>query len=105
MEDLEMFRRLGKICVLIVLGAGFAVQAAGQSGAAAVESYFTGKEVTAKIDMPGTQKGVDLKFDSNSPMNWKEYGSRVKQFGAAIRKSDRVRVTSVVVKKDMIEFQ
>ncbi len=100
-----MIRRLGSVCALIVLAAASAVQIAGQSGAPALESYFTGKEVTPKIDMPGTQKGVDLKFDSSAPMNWKEYGSRVKQFEAAIRKGDRVRVTSVVVKKDMIEFQ
>jgi hypothetical protein len=38
-------------------------------------------------------------------MDWKEYGSRVKQFGTAIPKGNTSRVTSVVVKKDMIEFQ
>lgn len=58
-----------------------------------------------KIDMPGTQKGVDLRFDKSTPMNWKEYASRVKGNGAAIRKGDTVRITAFVVKKDMIEFQ
>jgi hypothetical protein len=38
-------------------------------------------------------------------MNWKEYSSRLKQSGAAIRKGDVARVTGIVVKKDMIEFQ
>jgi hypothetical protein len=55
--------------------------------------------------MPGTQKGVDLKFNKPSPMDWKAYSSRLKQFDAAIHKSDTVRVTSIVVKGDMIEFQ
>jgi hypothetical protein len=51
----------------------------------ALQAYFSGKQVAVKIDMPGTQKGVDLRFNKPSPMDWKEYGSRVKQFGVAIR--------------------
>ena len=68
-------------------------------------SYFTGKEVLVKIDMPGTQKGIDLRYNKSEPMNWKEYSSRIKQCGTAIRKGDIARVTTVVVKKDTIEFQ
>ena len=59
----------------------------------------------AKIDMPGTQQGVDLQFDRGTPMDWKQYSSRLKKFGVAIPKEERATVTSVVVKKDMIEFQ
>ena len=70
-----------------------------------IESYFSGKQVVLKIDMPGTQKGVDLRFNKTPPMNWKEYSTRLKQSGPAIRKGDVARVTSIVVKKDMIEFQ
>lgn len=76
-----------------------------QGSAEEIEKYFTGKEVVLKLDMPGSQKGVDLKFNKSTPMDWKEYSSRLKQFGVAIRKGDTARVTSVVVKKDMIEFQ
>jgi hypothetical protein len=73
--------------------------------AATVQNYFQGKQVVLKIDMPGSQKGVDLRFNQGTPMNWKEYGSRIKQFGVAIHQGDVARVTSVVVKKDTIEFQ
>ncbi len=73
--------------------------------AATVQNYFNGKQVVLKIDMPGSQKGVDLRFNKPTPMDWKEYGSRMKQFGAAIHQGDVARVTSVVVKGDMIEFQ
>ena len=66
---------------------------------------FVGKEVVVKIDMPGTQQGVDLRFDKDNPMNWKEYSNRLKANGVAIRKGDTVRVTGVVVKDDRIEFQ
>lgn len=76
-----------------------------QSGASTIEAYFTGKEVVLKIDMPGTQKGVDLRFNKATPMDWKEYSGRIKQSGTAIRKGDTARVTAIVVKKDVIEFQ
>ncbi len=66
---------------------------------------FVGKEVVMKIDMPGTQQGVDLRFDKDNPMNWKEYSNRLKANGVSIRKGDTARVTGVVVKNDRIEFQ
>lgn len=86
------------LCLLV------AVPVHAQTGSSIV-SYFTGKEVLVKIDMPGTQKGIDLRFNKPEPMNWKEYSSRIKQFGTAIHKGDTARVTGIVVKKDMIEFQ
>ena len=55
--------------------------------------------------MPGTQQGVDLRFNKDNPMNWKEYSSRLKSNGVAIHKGDTARVTAVVVKDDRIEFQ
>jgi hypothetical protein len=70
-----------------------------------LSSYFTGKEVVLKIDMPGSQQGVDLRYNKDNPMNWKEYANRLKSNGAAIHKGDTARVTAVVVKDDRIEFQ
>src|SRR5271165_639908 len=96
-EGLEMLRRLGNVIALVIAFAICALSLAAQGAPSALEGYFTGKEVQLKIDMPGTQKGVDLRFDQGSPMNWKEYSSRVKQFGAAIRKGDQARVTAIVV--------
>ena len=73
--------------------------------AADVQNYFQGKQVQLKIDMPGTQQGVDLRFDRGAPMDWKQYSSRLKKFGVAIPKDARSTVTLINVKKDMIEFQ
>lgn len=70
-----------------------------------LDGYFTGKEVTLKIDMPGTQQGVDLRYNKDIPMNWKEYSKRLKSNGVAIPKGATARVTAVVVKDDRIEFQ
>jgi hypothetical protein len=66
---------------------------------------LVGQEVVLKMDMPGTQQGVDLRFDKDNPMNWKEYANRLKSNGVSIRKGDTARVTSVVAKNDRIEFQ
>ncbi len=71
----------------------------------ALSNYFTGKEVVLKIDMPGTQQGVDLSFNKDNPMNWKQYSGRLKANGVSIHKGDAARVTSFVVKDDRIEFQ
>jgi hypothetical protein len=70
-----------------------------------IESYFTGKEVVLKLDMPGTQQGVDLLLNKDVPMNWKEYSNRIKSNGISIPKGATARVTGVVVKDDRIEFQ
>ncbi len=80
----------------------FAAQAGGQS---ALQSYFVGKQVTLQIDMPGTAKGVDLRQDRDDPMDWKQYSSRLKEFGPAIRTRDRSTITTLVVKKNLIEVQ
>jgi hypothetical protein len=96
---------MSRFVFLLATFALVSTPAVGQSGADAIQSYFTGKQVIVKIDMPGSQKGVDLRFNKPTPMDWKEYGSRVKQFGVAIHQGDVARVTAVVVKNDMIEFQ
>jgi hypothetical protein len=90
--------------LIFLASAIFVLSAAAQSDSA-LESYFTGKEVLVKIDMPGTQKGIDLRYNKPTPMDWKEYASRLKTFGASIRKGDTARITGINVKKDMIEFQ
>jgi hypothetical protein len=59
-----------------------------------IGAYFPGKQVVLKIDMPGTQKSVDLRFNKTAPMDWKEYSSRIKQAGTAIRKGDQDKLPS-----------
>lgn len=90
---------------LLVLCVAFCALIPAVAQTSPLESYFTGKQFVAKIDMPGSEKGIDLKFDKPTPMDWNEYSSRIKSFGPAIRKGDAVRVTKFNVKKDIIEFQ
>jgi hypothetical protein len=96
-----MFRSIACVGMFAFCCAGTVLGQADSS----LESYFTGKEVVVKIDMPGTQKGIDLKYNKPTPMDWNDYSSRLKSSGIAIHKGDVARVTKFVVKSDMIEFQ
>jgi hypothetical protein len=98
---------LPRVCsVLLFLIALAASPASAQnSGQAALQNAFVGKQVVLQIDMPGTQQGVDLRPERDDPMDWKQYSGRLKQYGPALRSGDRATVTTLVVKKNLIEFQ
>lgn len=81
-----------------------ACQVAGQSPEA-LSQYFEGKQVTMKLDMPGSQKGVDIYPDKPQPLDMKSYSNRIKSFGVSLRNGDTVMITKVKVKSDSIEFQ
>src|ERR1700678_2031351 len=68
-----------------------------------VQNYFEGKEVQLKIDMPSTQQGVDFRFDRGTPMDWKQYSSRLKKFGGGTPEDGTATVTTIAVKKDMVQ--
>ncbi|HTC74589.1 MAG TPA: hypothetical protein VK684_03355 [Edaphobacter sp.] len=89
---------------------GFAVLFAGARGAVAqnpdaLSPYFEGKQVVVKMDMPGTQKGVDIYPNRQPTLDAKSYGDRMKEFGVSLQNGQRVMVTKVKVNKDNVEFQ
>ena len=71
----------------------------------ALRSFFEGKRIAVKIDMPGTSDGVDVRPDASRALDFRQYGDRLKAYGAALRAGDSAIVTLVKVKKDLIEFQ
>jgi hypothetical protein len=71
----------------------------------ALRQYFEGKQVTLKIDMPATQRGVDVYLNRPQPMDTSSYGDRLKKFGIALRRDDTTMITKVKLKPDGIEFQ
>ncbi len=91
--------------IFFVLLAALLPAVAQNSGQTALQQYFVGKQVKLRIDMPGTQQGVDLRVERDDAMDWKSYSNRLKQFGPAIRTRDRATITTIVVKKNLIEFQ
>lgn len=72
---------------------------------ATLRSFFEGRRVVVKIDMPGTSDGVDLQVDSRQPMDFGRYRERLKADGVAIHAGESVVVTLVKLKKDLIEVQ
>jgi hypothetical protein len=71
----------------------------------ALRSFFEGRRVTLKIDMPGTSDGVDVRADAARAIDYQRYGDRLKTYGTSIRAGDSSVVTLVKMKKDVIEFQ
>lgn len=71
----------------------------------ALKSYFEGRRVTLRMDMPGTSDGVDVHADARRAIDYQHYRDDLKRYGTAIRAGDSVVVTLVKVKKDLIEFQ
>jgi hypothetical protein len=70
-----------------------------------LKRFFEGKQVTVKIDMPGTQLGIDVYPNREQALDAGRYGYRMKSYGTAIRNGDTVMVTKVHVTKKNIEFQ
>src|SRR5262245_3600915 len=73
---------------------------------AVLRQAFEGKVVAVKIDMPATQRGVDVYPLDAMPIDFREVAQRLKDNSTALRISQQVMVTKVVVKKNShIEFQ
>lgn len=95
----------GRIVVALTVasvGVSTVVQAQDE---ATLRTYFEGRRVTVKIDMPGTSDGVDVRTDASRPIDYQRYGDRLKTYGTAIRAGESTTITLVKVKKDLIEFQ
>ena len=92
------------VLVSTVLLLALAAPAAAQNEAA-LKSYFEGRRVTLRMDMPGTSDGVDVHADARRAIDYAKYRDDLKRYGTAIRAGDTIVVTLVKVKNDLIEFQ
>ncbi len=70
-----------------------------------LSQFFEGKQVVVKIDMPGSQQGIDIFPQRPNPLDAKAYGKRMKSFPVALHNGDAVMITTVKVKDKLIEFQ
>jgi hypothetical protein len=82
---------------------GAAVPAAAQNQAA-LEKAFEGREVVVLMDMPASHTGVDLYLQREPEIEFGEYARRMKAYGTALRKEDRVMITTIKVNKKNIEI-
>jgi hypothetical protein len=81
---------------------GMASPAAAQNEAA-LKTYFEGKRVIVRLDLPGSSDGVDVHADASRAVDFKRYNNDLRRYGTAIHSGDSVAVTLVKVKKDLIE--
>jgi hypothetical protein len=100
MFTLQTCGAIGAAAVVLVLAPPASAQ-----DEEALRSFFEGKRVVLKIDMPGTADGVDVRPDSRRPVDYERYRHDLKKFGTAIRSGETAMVTRVKLKKDLIEFQ
>ncbi len=70
-----------------------------------LKRHFEGKRVTLKIDMPGTEQGVDVYPGTDRPLDFPRYASRLKDHGTAIQAGDDAMITKIRLKSSHIEFQ
>jgi hypothetical protein len=71
----------------------------------ALRRAFEGKTVVLEMDMPGTSDGVEIKVDSDTPVDYGKLADQIKRYGVAIHSGESVMVTKVRAKKHHIEFQ
>jgi hypothetical protein len=91
---------------IVALGALLAGAApVGAQTEAALRDAFEGQMVTVKLDMPGTEDGIDVYPGGDRPIDYPKVARRLKQNGTAIRAGQSIMVTKVKVKSKHIEFQ
>jgi hypothetical protein len=77
------------------------------AGPALGEDYraLEGMTVTAKLDMPASHEGVDIRPGTEVPLDLHKAADRIKQYGVAVHTGQSIMITNVVVKPHNIEVQ
>jgi hypothetical protein len=65
---------------------------------------WEGKPVTAKMDFPATQEGVDLHMERERLLDTGSYDRRIRQYGVAVAAGQTIVLTKVKVKDKTIEL-
>jgi len=97
--------RAAALRTFLVLAALTAAAPAFAQNEAALKTFFEGRRVTVRIDMPGASDGVDVAADARQPLDYSKYRDHLKRYGTALHAGESATVTLVKMKKDLIEFQ
>jgi hypothetical protein len=90
--------------VIILIISSFALTVSAQSESD-LKTYFEGKQVTLRIDMPATSGGVNVYPERAQSMNYDEHNERLKDHGASMLRGDKATISKVSVKDRHIEVQ
>lgn len=71
----------------------------------ALRRFFEGRKVAVLLDMPATSSGIDVYPEREYPTDFAKMGDRIRSAGVSLREGDRVTITRIKLKDDLIEFQ
>lgn len=96
-----------KLAVLAVVWVAAAPRLGADDDAAetALKRFFEGRSVTVRVDMPASSSGIDVYPEREYPLEFSKAADRMRTSGVAVREGDRITVTRIKVKDDLIEFQ
>ena len=72
---------------------------------AELKRFFEGQRVVVLLDLPATSDGFDVYPEREYPLDLGKMSDRTRRSGVALREGDRVPVTKIKIKDDLIEFQ
>ncbi len=93
-----------RLVTLVGLLAGGAEIASAQSEEQ-LRRAFEGRTVLVKVEMPGTDDGIDVYPGTSQPIDFPQLATRLKRYGTAIKRGQEIMITKIRIKKDLIEFQ
>jgi hypothetical protein len=71
---------------------------------AALKRFFEGQRVVVLLDLPATSDGFDVYPEREYPLDLGKMSDRTRRAGVSLREGDRIPVTKIKVKDDLIEF-
>jgi len=92
-----------KFAILISLL--FITSSAQAQSAGNLQTFFEGKQVTLRIDMPRTSSGVNVYPERAQSLNYQQYSARLKANGVALQGGTRVVINQLKVKSSHLELQ
>jgi hypothetical protein len=93
-----------RIVAILFLLTSLALTASAQSEGD-LKSYFEGKSVTFRIDMPASIEGVNVYPERGQSLDYNEYNQRLKRHGVSLKRSEVATITQIKVKNNHIEVQ
>lgn len=70
-----------------------------------LQTFFEGKQVTLRIDMPRTTSGVNVYPERAQALDYREYSERLKAHGVALQGGSCAQISQLKVKSNHLELQ
>ena len=96
-------RLAAAVSTLLLLGSALAADEAADEKV--LKRFFEGHSVVVRLDMPATASGIDVYPEREDPVDYGKLGDRTRASGVAVREGERIVVSRIKLKDDLIEFQ